>query len=54
MKGRLFVDFIALIILNELRSRVSAIKPKERNYWDLLYFVNNLSNSHVEFQEFPI
>jgi hypothetical protein len=43
MKGRLFVNFIALIILNELRSRVSAIKLKERNYWDLRDMLNKVA-----------
>jgi len=43
MKGRLFVNFITLIILNELRSQASAIKPKDRNYWDLRDMLNKVA-----------
>lgn len=49
MSGRLFIHFIALIILTELRKRVQAIPPKERKYWDaekFLHLVNTYSRIH--------
>jgi hypothetical protein len=34
MQGRLFVNFVTLVILTEYRREVSAIPPKERHWWD--------------------
>ena len=49
-KGRLFVNFIAQILLNNLRSRIQAISPKERNYWDMKDFLNKAASySRVHF-----
>jgi hypothetical protein len=34
MQGRLFVNFVTLVILAEYRREVSAIPPKDRHWWD--------------------
>lgn len=50
MKGRLFVNFITQILLNNLRDRIQAISPKERNYWDMKDFLNKVASySKVHF-----
>ncbi|MDC7230724.1 MAG: hypothetical protein PQJ48_10475, partial [Sphaerochaetaceae bacterium] len=50
MKGRLFVNFITLILLNELRGKVSAIKPRDRKYWDLKDMLNKVATySRIHF-----
>jgi hypothetical protein len=43
MEGRLSVNFITLTILTELRSRASAIKPRDRHYWDLRDMLNKVT-----------
>ena len=50
MKGRLFVNFITLILLNDLRGKVSAIKPRDRKYWDFKDMLNKVSTySRIHF-----
>ena len=50
MKGRLFVNFITLILLNDLRGKVSAIKPRDRKYWDSKDMLNKVSTySRIHF-----
>jgi len=50
MKGRLFVNFITLILLNDLRGKVSASKPRERKYWDFKDMLNKVSTySRIHF-----
>jgi hypothetical protein len=50
MKGRLFVHFITLIPLNELRSKVSVIKPRDRKYWDSKDMLNQVATySQIHF-----
>jgi transposase len=50
MKGRLFVNFITLILLNDLRGKVSAIKPRDRKYWDFKDMLNKVATySRIHF-----
>ena len=49
VKGKVFVNFIALIILSRLRKTVDAIKPKERSYMsemDMLDRVETYTRIH--------
>jgi Transposase len=34
MKGKIFICFLSLIVLNELKKEVSAIPPQDRKYWN--------------------
>ena len=50
MKGRLLVNFITLILLNDLRGKVSAIKPRDRKYWDSKDMLNKVATySRIHF-----
>lgn len=34
MKGRIFINFLALIVVNELKRFIAAIPAKDRKYWN--------------------
>ena len=51
IRGKIFVNFIALILLSSLRRTVDAIPPKDRKYWsesDMLDKVETYSRVHFE------
>ena len=51
IRGKIFVNFIALILLSSLRRTVDAIPPKDRQYWsesDMLDKVETYSRVHFE------
>ena len=51
IKGKMFVVFIALILLTKLRMEVQKVAPKERHYWserDFLEKVDTYTRIHFE------
>lgn len=51
IKGKMFVVFIALILLTKLRMEVQKVEPKERHYWserDFLEKVDTYTRIHFE------
>jgi len=49
MKGRLFINFITLIILTALKERIKLIPAKQRKYWnhrEILDKANTYSKVH--------
>lgn len=49
MQGRIFINFLAMIVVNELKRFLSAIPAKERNYWNhqmILHKVATYSRIH--------
>ena len=43
MQGRIFINFLAMIVVNELKRFLSAIPAKERNYWNHQMILNKVA-----------
>ena len=43
MQGRIFINFLAMIIINELKGMLATIPAKERNYWNLKMVLNKVA-----------
>jgi len=51
MLGRLFVNFVALIILTSLKERIKQIPGKDRKYWNYREFLDKVNTySKVHYQ----
>jgi len=51
VKGKIFLTFVSLIILAQLRKMVSAVEPKKRKYWseqDMLRKVETYARVHFQ------
>jgi hypothetical protein len=49
MQGRIFINFLTMIIVNELKNFIAAIPAKERKYWNhkmILHKVATYSKIH--------
>lgn len=44
IKGKIFIVFIALILLTQLRNDIQKIKPKDRHYWSEREFLDRVAN----------
>ena len=51
MQGRLFINFLTLVLLTELKESISSIPAKDRKYWnhrEILDKVNTFSKIHYQ------
>jgi hypothetical protein len=51
MQGRIFINFLAMIVVNELKRFIAAIPAKERKYWNyqrILHKVATYSRIHYK------
>lgn len=44
IKGKIFIIFIALVLLTQLRNDIQKIKPKDRHYWSEREFLDRVAN----------
>ncbi len=51
MQGRIFINFLALIVINELKRCIAAIPAKERKYWNQKVMLNKVATySRIQYR----